>query len=179
MSPLSADAVMVTVTVLPLAGDSVTLNDTTPNVSDTEASSTLSVGRGSSSMIVPVAVGSAASCTFVDTPDSVTVNVSFSSSVKSSAVGTVNVVVVAPTGMVTVPVATERSVKSAATAVSPLPIDAVQVAVTSSATASDNVTVKVTSSPSSPSLPSASPTLSVGLGSTAVPLMAMRSVWSL
>ena len=77
VSPLSADAVMVTVTVLPLVGVINTENDTKPNDSDVETSATLSVGGSSSSTIVPVAVGSVASCALADTPDSVTVNVSF------------------------------------------------------------------------------------------------------
>ena len=71
-------------------------------------------------------------------------------------VRTGNILVVALGAMVTVPVVDSRS---AATAVSSPSIDAVQVAVTASVAASDSVTMKVTSPPS---LPEASPTLSVG-----------------
>ncbi len=46
------------------------------------------VGGSSSSTMVPFAVGSDASCAFDDTPDSVTVNVSSSSTVESCTVGT-------------------------------------------------------------------------------------------
>ena len=64
--------------------------------------------------------------------------------------------------------------RSSATAVSPVSIDAVQVAVTAAAAASDSVTVKVTPSPS---LPSASPTFRLGVAGTAVPLMAKSNAW--
>ena len=126
-------------------------------------------------MIVPVAVGSAASVAF-DGLDRVSVKVSSGSSVVSSVVGTVNVAVVWLAVTVTIPVVDPRS---SACAVSPLSIDAVQVAVTSAAAASDNVTVKAMSSPS---LPSASATPSVGLGvvpPTAEPVIVMRNEWPL
>ena len=118
--------------------------------------SIVTTGRSSSS-IVPVAVASAASAAFVDTPESVTVNVSSASLVVSCAVGTSNVPDGWPAVTLTVPVVVVP--RSAATAVSPLSIDAVQVAVTSAAAAADSVAVKVTSPPS---VAAASATLSVG-----------------
>ena len=156
LSPVSTDVAQFTVTVLPLTADSVTGNASVAP-STAVASPTLTVGGSSSSVIVPVAVGSDASSAFDDTPDSVSVKVSSCSSVVSPAVRTGNILVVALGAMVTVPVVDSRS---AATAVSSPSIDAVQVAVTASVAASDSVTVKVTS-PSS--LPEASPTLSVGV----------------
>ena len=118
-------------------------------------------GGQSSLSIVPLAVASAANCAFVDTPDSVTVKVSFASSVESCAVATVNVAVVwlVLALKVSVPVAADRSVKSPVSAVSSVSSDAVQVTVTSAAAASDSVTVNSTALPSSAF---ASATLSVG-----------------
>ena len=55
VSPVSADAAQSTVTCLPLAGDSSTVNST-PSPSAADAGSTLSVGSGSSSVILPCAV---------------------------------------------------------------------------------------------------------------------------
>ena len=105
------------------------------------------VGGSSLSLIVPVAVAFVASVAF-DGLDSVSVKVSSGSSVLSSTVATANVAVVSFTATVTIPVAIDRSVKSSDSAVSPLSIDAVQVAVTACVLASDSVTVKVTPLPS-------------------------------
>ena len=75
--------------------------------------------------------------------------------------------------MVSVPVVDARSAAAASSSL--LPNDAVQVAVTSSVTASDSVTGKVTA----PSVAVASPTLSSGVDGvpppTAVPLTRIRS----
>ena len=169
----SACCVTPTFTVSAAAVDPVRLSvkPAAPSFSLTTFLSLAIVTTGvSSSLMVPVAVGSAASSARLDgdTPDSVTVKVWSSSTVVSFVTGTVNVVVVAPAATVTMPVVV--AVKSAASAVSPLSIDAVQVAVTSSATASDSVTVN--STPSS-SAPSASAMLSLGFD--AEPRTAMRS----
>ena len=127
------------------------------------------VGGSSSSSIVPLAVGSAASCARLVGVgfDSVTVKVWSGSSVVSAA-ATVNVVVVAFAAMVTVPVVSP--VRSAAAALSPPSIDAVQSTVTFCGTAFDSVTVN--STPTS-SAPSASATLSAGrVPSSIVPVAA-------
>ena len=119
----------------------------------------LMVGGASSSSMVPCAVASVAISAFDDGLDSVTVKVSSGSSVMSSSVDTVTVAVVSLAVMVSVPVAADRSVKSPVSAVSSVASDAVQVAVTSAAAASDRLTVKATPWPSSAS---ASPMLSAG-----------------
>ena len=92
--------------------------------------------------MVPFAVGSVSSFAFDDGLDSVTVKVSSPSSVASFTTGTSNVPAVSPIATVTVPVFVVP--RSAATAVSPVSIDAVQVAVTAVAAASDSVTVNST-----------------------------------
>ena len=108
-----ADAVHVTPTVFALATDSVTVKvSVPPSLPDT--SFTLSVAS-SSSVIVPVAVASV-SVAFVGL-DSVSLNVSSSSSMVSLAVGTAIVPVVAPAGIVSVRLVC--AVKSAASAVVP------------------------------------------------------------
>ena len=110
-----------------------------------------------SSPIVPVAVGSAASVAF-DGFDSVTVKVSFASSVLSTVVCTVTVCVVS-LGM-KVSVAAGTAVKSVpAMAVSPVSTDVAQFTVTVCVLAADSVTVKVTGLPS---VAEASATLSSG-----------------
>ena len=120
----------------------------------------------SSSTMVPVAVASASSA-FDDGAESVTVKVSSVSASVSSAVATVNIVVVAPAGTTTMAVVVAP--RSAATAVLPLSIDAVQVAVTCSVPASDSVAVNCTPSAS---VPEASATLSVGFVPLATGLVA-------
>ena len=156
VSPVSADVAQFTVTVLPLAGDSVSVKVAgLPSVA--AASATLTVGGSSSSVIVPVAVEAAASCAFDDGLDSVTVKVSLSSSVVSGVVDTMISAVVSLAVTVAVPVVVDP--RSAATAVSPLSIDAVQFTVTSPVAAADSVTVKFTGLPSAAS---AFATLSVG-----------------
>ena len=109
-----------------------------------------------SSPIVPVAVGPTASVAF-DGFDSVTVKVSFASSVVSSTVDTVNIAVVSPGMKVSVLVAAVKSVPEAA--VSPVSTDVAHSTVTVCVLAADSVTVKVTSSPSTAE---ASATLSSG-----------------
>ena len=123
--------------------------------SSAETPATLSVTRSSLS-IVPVAVA-VPSTALADTPDSVTVKVSFTSTVSSCTVATVIVASVSPASISTVPVLVDP--RSPRTAVSPLPIDAVQVAVTSASASVDSVTAKVTGLPS---VAAASATLSLG-----------------
>ena len=151
------EAVQTIVTTFSLSAEIVNLGLIVP-CSTAVASPMDTVGILSSSLIVPSAVVVAASASFALT-DTVTVKVSSSSSLVSSAVTTVNVAVIWPSMIVSVPVAADRSTKSASSAVSPISIDAVQVAVKFSLAASDSVTVKVTFPPSSPE---ASSTLSVG-----------------
>ena len=139
VSPTAMKGSNCTITVFPLASESVATNSTSaPSVA--VASAMARVGGSSLSTIVPVAVGSAASAA-VDGSDNVTVKVSSNSSVVSSAVGTGMVAVVDPFATVTVSVVVPRS---ASTALSVIPIDAVQVAVRSAAMASDRVAVKLT-----------------------------------
>ena len=160
LSPLSIDAVQPTDMFSGTASDSVTVkvrpsSSAVPSAAETSA--TLTVAR-SSLLIVPWAVAAVDdSCAFDDTPDSVTVNVSFTSTVVSSTVATVIVASVLPIATVTVPVFVDP--RSAATAVSPVSIEAVQVAVTVAAAAADSVTVKLTLLPS---VAAASAMLSVG-----------------
>ena len=116
----------------------------------------VTVGAVSSSRIVPLAVGSVASCALSDTADSVTVKVSLSSSVVSCFVAIGHVAAVEPTLIVAVLVVVKRS---AATAVSLLSIDAVQVTVTAAEAAAVSVSGKAMTAPS---VAEAFPTLSVG-----------------
>ena len=119
------------------------------------------VSAGRSSMIVPVAVATVASCAFDAGSDSVTVKVSSCSSVASFSVPTVNVPVVWPLAIYARPVVGDP--RSASVAVSPLSTDAVQVTRTSPLGTSDSVSVTVKVS-ASPSAAVASATLRVGFG---------------
>ena len=116
VSPGSADARQSTVTRLPLAGASRTVNATAPP-SVAVASSTLRPGSRSSSSIVPVTVRLPARSTL---PSGVmrTSKVSSSSSAVSSAVATVIVFVVSPGAKVRTPSCGKGS-KSAAAADTP------------------------------------------------------------
>ena len=129
VSPLPIDAVQVTVTVFSLAADSTSVGarvlGSRPSCPEVLVIPT--TGASSSSLMVPVAVGSDASCTRLagDGSDSVTVKVWSGSSVVSSFTGTVNFAVMAFASNSTSPVFVVA--RSAALAVSPLSIDAVQV----------------------------------------------------
>ena len=129
---------------------------------------------------MPCAVGGSGSVAF-DTSDSVSVKVSFCSSVVSSVVATVSVFAVWPAVKVSVVAAT--AVKSVpAIAVSPLSADAAHFTVTS-LPLSANSTVNFTSSPSAAD---AGSTLRLGSGSSSsmvmvacvfAPAVAFSKVW--
>ena len=121
----------------------------------------------SSSVIVPVAVGSAASVTF-DGLDRVSVKVSSSSSVVSSIVATVTVSSVTPGMKVSVSLAAVKSVSEVA-----VPPVVAQFTVTVWPLAADSVTVKVTPLPS---VPEASATLTDG-GSSSSSMVMVERVW--
>ena len=155
VSPVSADAAQSTVTVLPLAADSATVKARgSPSVAET--SPTLTVGGSSSSLIVPLAVTCVPSCAFDDGLDSVTVKVSFSSSMVSCAELIAHDPDVEPIWIVAVLLSLARS---AAAAVSPVSNDAMHCTDTISPGAADSVSGNLISEPS---VAEAFPTLSVG-----------------
>ena len=153
---------------MPLAADSVTVK-LTSLPSAAAASATLSDGAPSSSAIVPVPVPSP-SVAFVG-PLSVTVNVSSTSSVVSSAVPTVNVFEVSPGLNDSVPVSVPARSPGSAVSEAP-PADAVHVTPTVCALATDSVTVKVSVPPS---LPDTSFTLSAASSSSVIVPVAVAS----